>query len=291
MMHNEKYFYVGAYMQEPHIMGYLKEKNSVIYQENDFEVFIDPNGSSHQYTEFEINALNTIWGLLIINPYRDGYNIINPYPIDGLLSAVKINGALNNPSDIDKGWSVEIAFPWNILRQFATVSVPPKEGDIWRMNFSRVEWKYEIKDGKYEKIPNLPEDNWVWTPQYEINMHKPESFGFVEFSEKIKDNNDNNSVTKFPQERWEIQQILFWIYQCQNEYYKINKSYAKLYEDLGISDLSFDESVITKFKLNKIYLDDVFEYDATIIIQSTSEERDQIWHIRSDSKQWKTLKD
>src|SRR5437762_10018554 len=47
-------------------------------------------------------------------------------------------------------------------------------GDQWRVNFSRVEWRHEVLDGKYRKIPNLREDNWVWSPQGVIDMHRPE---------------------------------------------------------------------------------------------------------------------
>ena len=34
-----------------------------VFNDNDFEVFIDPDGSTHYYKEFEINALNTTWDL------------------------------------------------------------------------------------------------------------------------------------------------------------------------------------------------------------------------------------
>jgi hypothetical protein len=37
-------------------------------------------------------------------------------------------------------------------------------------------------DGRYEKLPDTPEDNSVWSPQGVINMHLPERWGFVEFS-------------------------------------------------------------------------------------------------------------
>jgi len=289
MMHNDEFFYVCAHMKEPHLVATLKEKNSVIYHDNDFEVFIDPNWSSHQYTEFEMNAFNTIWSLLIINPYRDGYNIVNPYPIPGLISAVKLMGTLNDPSDIDEGWNVEIAFPWSILKQFANVSVPPKDGDIWRMNFSRVEWKYDIQDGAYVKRPNTPEDNWVWTPQWEINMHKPEMFGFVQFSSK------EQGKFIFPQTRWEIQQILFFIYQSQKEYLRKYDKYAQSYSELFITEESFlkkqslSSSTSQDIKLNLILLDQVYGYDASILLLNDKLEFTEVFHVRNDSKQWKTI--
>ena len=39
-----------------------------------------------------------------------------------------------------------------VLAEAAHRTTPPKEGDQWRINFSRVEWKHEVVDGKYRKI-------------------------------------------------------------------------------------------------------------------------------------------
>ena len=52
-----RYFYVAAEMEEPHVWGTLTQHDAVIFQDNDFEVFIDPDGDNHEYYEFEINAL------------------------------------------------------------------------------------------------------------------------------------------------------------------------------------------------------------------------------------------
>ena len=62
-----------------------------------------------------------------------------------------------------------------------TVDSPPKPGETWRINFSRVQWRHEVVDGKYHKVPKTPEDNWVWAPQGAINMHIPEMWGYVTF--------------------------------------------------------------------------------------------------------------
>ena len=79
-------------------------------------------------------------------------------------------------------WSVEFAIPWKALAEFAHRPAPPLDGDQWRVNFSRVEWRHEVVDGKYRKVPNTPEDNWVWSPQGAIDMHRPEHWGYVQFS-------------------------------------------------------------------------------------------------------------
>ena len=51
-------------------------------------------------------------------------------------------------------WSVEVAMPWSVLKECAFENRAPKHGEYWRINFSRVEWRTEIIDGKYSKIIN-----------------------------------------------------------------------------------------------------------------------------------------
>jgi len=58
-----------------------------------------------------------------------------------------------------------------------------------RINFSRVEWHVTVINNTYHKIPNVPEENWVWSSQYTINMHHPERWGYVQFSKERFDLN------------------------------------------------------------------------------------------------------
>src|SRR4030095_7924558 len=165
MLWDDENFYVAAEMEEPHVWGTLTKHDAVIFNDNDFEVFIDPDGDSHEYYEFEMNALNTGWDLLLKKPYKDGGPALNEWEIPGLKTAVHLDGTLNNPSDRDRGWTLEIAFPWPALRALARRPAPPREGDQWRVSFSRVEWLVDIVEGKYRKVAGKKEDNWVWAPE------------------------------------------------------------------------------------------------------------------------------
>jgi len=188
MLWDSNYFYFYAEMEEPHIWAKLKERDAIIFHDNDFEVFIDPDGDTHNYYELEINALNTAWDLLLTRAYRNGGHAIDHWDMHGLKSAVKINGTINNPSDQDKSWALEIAIPWDVLKEASRQKAPPKEGDLWRVNFSRVEWETEVVDGKYvkKKDPDtgksLHENNWVWSPMRAVAMHEPEFWGVVLFT-------------------------------------------------------------------------------------------------------------
>jgi hypothetical protein len=180
MLWDDQYFYVGAELEEPHLRGSLTEHDSVIFHDNDFEVFLNPSGDGRNYFEFEINALNTSWDLFLAKPYREGGKADNSWDIPGLQTAVVVDGTLNDPRDTDRGWTVEIAFPWTAYASRAPVK-RPNPGDTWRVNFSRVEWQFNVVNGKYQNRPGVPEDNWVWSPQGVINMHVPDRWGYVRF--------------------------------------------------------------------------------------------------------------
>jgi hypothetical protein len=181
MLWDDRFLYVAAELQEPHVWATLTEHDAVIFHDNDFEVFLNPSGDGRNYFEFEINALNTGWDLFLPKPYREGGTADNSWEIPGLRTAVHVDGTLNDPRDHDRGWTVEIAFPWSAFALRAPVQ-RPTPGDEWRINFSRVEWRTGIAAGKYVKLPAQPEDNWVWSPQGLIDMHVPGRWGYVRFA-------------------------------------------------------------------------------------------------------------
>ena len=185
MLWNDEYLFIAAEMEEPHVWATLTKRDSIIFHDNDFEVFIDPNGDRDEYYEIEINALNTVWDLFLPKPYRDGGKAQHDWDLTGLRTGVAIQGTLNDPRDRDRGWTVEMALPWKSLAQYAHRPTPPADSDTWRINFSRVEWQTEIVDGKYRKLPNTKEDNWVWSPQGVVDMHRPEKWGVVRFTTRV----------------------------------------------------------------------------------------------------------
>lgn len=180
MLWDDDYLYIGAELEEPDVWAKLTAHDSVIFRDNDFEVFLNPTGDGLKYFEFEINALNTGWDLFLDKPYNQHGKADNGWEMPGYKSAVAIDGTLNDPSDRDKGWSVELALPWPAFVERSGKG-RPKAGDQWRMNFSRVEWQVRVVEGKYEKVPGTKEDNWVWSPQGVVNMHVPEKWGVVRF--------------------------------------------------------------------------------------------------------------
>ena len=112
MAWDDDYFYVAARMEEPHIWATLTERDAVIWHDNDFEVFIDPDGDTHEYYELEINALGTVFDLFLVKPYRDGGPALHHWDIAGLKKGVFLEGTLNDPSDRDTAWARKTVARW-----------------------------------------------------------------------------------------------------------------------------------------------------------------------------------
>lgn len=248
MLWDDSYLYIAAELKEPHIWATLRQRDTVIFHDNDFEVFIDPDGDTHGYYEFEMNALNTVWDLLLTMPYRDNGRAIDAWDIAGLKSAVRIYGTLNDPSDIDDRWTLEIAFPFDVLEEWGNI---PADGTVWRMNFSRVNWKTGTANGKYVKESDpetgrpLPEYNWLWSPQGLINVHYPEMWGFVKFSSGNA-TGDDKSFAIDPDEniKWELRKL----YYAQRAYAGEKGEYAPdaaILEEYGFTPSLSEPIIVT----------------------------------------------
>ena len=110
---------------------------------------------------------------------------------------MKICGELNNPAADNRYWSLELKLPWFSFRECPRDRIQPERlapipGEIWRMDFSRVEYDVDVVDGKYEKRKGpdgktLPEHNWLWAPTGVIDAHMPEMWGYLIFTEDGED--------------------------------------------------------------------------------------------------------
>lgn len=228
MLWDDDALYILAELEDPHVWATLKEHDSVIYHDNDFEVFLDPDGDNHDYGELELNALNTTWDLLLTKPYKDSGRAIHNWEIHGLKTGVHVNGTLNDPRDTDRGWTLEIRWPFTGIGELAKLKLPPKDGDQWRINFSRVQWEHAVKDGKYVKA-KPKEDNWVWSPQGAIDMHRPERWGYLQFSTAAP------GKTEFsPDADWPTRDLLHRVYYAERHFFRDKEKYTA---DMGALNL------------------------------------------------------
>ncbi|HAN98923.1 MAG TPA: hypothetical protein DCQ98_16480 [Planctomycetaceae bacterium] len=199
--------YLGYRIEEPNVAGSFTERDSPIWQENDVEFFI---AGDDAYYEFEINSLGTIYEGLFVWEERyessglselpeldrrrpetkwqkfDGVGFTEhprgdrlaflAWDFPGLRSAVHVDGTLNDDSDIDRGWTVELAIPWQglaLLDRSKPRPLPPHDGDIWRMDFSRF---------NKQKTDANDSGGWAHSHHGVWDSHLPECFTFVTFS-------------------------------------------------------------------------------------------------------------
>lgn len=213
MLWDDEFIYFYAELEEEHIWGDITERDAVIFHNNDFEIFIKPNQNQPYYAEWEVNALGTLWELFLARPYRRNGPVLNQWDVNGTQIGIDIQGTLNNPTDIDSSWSIEMAIPIQAIKDIDRGS-EIVEGSMWRINFSRVQWQHQLYDGVYSRKQDttgnfLAENNWVWTEQSAIAMHRPEHWGYLFFTEE-----DALSEPLGYKDEFELEyQLLFYLYR------------------------------------------------------------------------------
>lgn len=210
---DEHALYVGFWCEEPQVRATLTERDSFIWFDNDVEVFL---GGDDCYYEFEVNAFNTVYEVFyiwqdalkrgsrfdvpefdlhagqvdVLGGFQDVTRVgkhprgrrwaFMDWDFPGLQSAVKIDGRINDPSHVDRGWTIELALPWAGMKSlFASRALPPREGDTLRAAFSRFEaLRYHGKT-----VPESP--GWALNPHGVYDSHIPECFSYLHFTDRI----------------------------------------------------------------------------------------------------------
>jgi len=208
---SDSYLYVHYWVEEPFISGTMLERDSLLFNENNVEIFVD---GGDVYYELEVSANNVVYEVLFAwqdkfdetiarfpgldpvaaqaltfggNNDRDAATFwtgthprglrwaYRNWDLEGLRTEVRLDGTINDHSDVDKGWRALIKLPWASMELLADGRpIPPLEGDIWRFQFAR-----------YERLPELAQNvGWAWTPVGDADNHVPEKFTPIEFSTK-----------------------------------------------------------------------------------------------------------
>jgi hypothetical protein len=221
---DETNLYVAFRIEEPFVHAKYTTNNSPIYYDNDVEMFIAGKDS---YYEFEINCFNTTYEVFFIweEAYESGgfskapefarsklqpFNGVDfkahprgmrlgafDWHFPGKQTAVKVDGTVNDDKDHDRGWSVELAFPWKGMEWLAKSDgrlLPPKNGDVWRMDFSRFN-QYK------EAPPSKDSGGWVWTRHAIWDSHIPECFARIKFLTNEVSGVENSDSTRKPELR------------------------------------------------------------------------------------------
>jgi len=275
MLWDKNNLYVYAELEEPHLWATKTIHDEIVYHDNDFEIFIDPDGDTHQYYEIEVNALNTIFDLYLKKPYRNGGNANIAWNANNLLTGIAKRGTLNNPHDLDSMWTVEMAIPFSALTLEKSTPTP-QHNTVWRINFSRVQWGLDIIDDQYLRKKDtagklLPENNYVWSEQGVINMHFPERWGYaIFFTQPVGSTTDKFTV---PFSEY-AKQYVWLVYYKQKDFFAQHKHYAETINLLGFSS----NQVKVKNQSCRIDLHSTEKEFTTTIKCAPSHERWQLTH-------------
>ena len=247
MLWDNDFLYLFVKFREHDLWASIKNHDAPVFQDNAFEMFIAPGEETYNYFEFQVNAYGTVWDLFMPRPYRNGGAGLSTWDIKGLQKAVYLDGTLNNPADTDRSWSIELAVPFSSVRMNGGRN--PSTGTIWRMNFSRVQWELDTLNGAYFRRKDktmgklLAEHYSVWSPQGIVNLHYPERWGYVLFSDTL-------STKSFLSPEDEQLKLLVWkYYYLQQQFKRRNGKYATALKQLdslstGIADSTDNESEI-----------------------------------------------
>lgn len=239
MLWDDDNLYIAAELEEPSVWGDLVQRDTIVYYNHDFEVFIDPDGDTHNYFEIETNAKGTIFDLFVQRPYRAKQRafVTFEWNAPGMQLATHVNGTLNNSKDKDKGWTVEIAIPRKAMA--AEFDNYYKAGNYMRLGFSRVEWQTVSDKRGHESRKKdaegkfLPEDNWTWGPTGMVAMHMPERWGFVYFSDKTV--GQGTETFKYPED-YPIERLLWAMFYAQEEQFDKTGAYFNKTEQFKLVD-------------------------------------------------------
>ena len=124
------YFYAGIQVRDAHVVGTNDTPTSQPQQDDDVEVFLETDNArasvrTPQTFQMAVSAANGSYFSV-----GTGSKVPKAKAIFSYKYAARVDGTLNDNSDTDTGYTVELAIPW----QEMGLTGPPKEGATWGFN-------------------------------------------------------------------------------------------------------------------------------------------------------------
>jgi len=144
---SKTHLYVGFKAYDRDIWGYLTERDSATCQEDVLEIFFKPDPDAAPYYNFEINALGTVYDAFSMNRRAGGGDCHRwrRWNCKGLKVGIQIKGTLNDYTDEDEYWQMEVAIPFASLPTLQGKA--PAAGDTWKFHLARYDYSVYLKNG------------------------------------------------------------------------------------------------------------------------------------------------
>lgn len=174
MLWDEETLYLFYESEDKYLTSSEKNRDGLPFLDDCAEFFVIPVPNSvGMHFCFEINLYEAKNDIVYINDFYNGNNtVVKAYNPDYQVK-VTTDGTINDNSDIDTGWTMEIAIPLEAFRG-STHLYPIKNGTQWAFMALRQE-RNELKIGRRVTSTIFP--------IYDISKdsHQPNMFGLVEF--------------------------------------------------------------------------------------------------------------
>jgi hypothetical protein len=139
-----------------------------------------------------------------------------------------------------------------------------------------VEWLHDVVGGTYRKIAGKSEDNWVWSPQWVVDMHRPELWGYVQFSSRKP-----GEAAFMVDPAWEVKSILHDVYYAQRAFRDSTTRWAQTLDQLRLGTPAVSAQ---QQGLSLQTAGDGFVATMPLTLPNGTTRR---WHIRQDARIWK----
>lgn len=136
LLWDDKNLYIAFEVEDKDVWTTLDKHDDKLWTQEAVEVFIDADGDGKSYIEVQANPKGTTF-----DSYLPSYRQNNNDWESNVKVAVKVDGTVDNRSDKDTGWVVEMAIPLEAAKGLEkdVKNVPPKVGTEWRVNLYRLD--------------------------------------------------------------------------------------------------------------------------------------------------------
>ena len=140
LLWDDDYLYIVYECVDPYLDAEVENHDGPVYQEDAVEIFATPNAANEDgitYFGYEMNIKGTLLDYIAFGGGDEWTsNIHFPWQSEGVQIATSFDGTLNDHTDVDRGWILEIAIPHDNFRHISG-QIPPRDGDIWRAGLNR----------------------------------------------------------------------------------------------------------------------------------------------------------
>ena len=168
LLWDDENLYLSFLCYDPYIYAEYTERDDPTWSDDCVELFASPDPEEvWNYYGFEINARGTV-----LDYFRagEGGNLDFPWNAEEIRIVSSVEGTLNDDTDTDQSWTVEVAIPFSNFVMYAGKD-RPEEGDVWRANLNRCGGKTQQQYSQ-----------WSSSDTPKPSFHIPPRFGQMVFA-------------------------------------------------------------------------------------------------------------